>query len=109
MAESRTILYFGNDWAAENRTSSHHVARWLASRYRVIYVECPGMRAPQANGRDLRKMALKIGLALAGPRRQPEGLFVQTLLQIPLHRYALARRINRGIIHASLRWLLWRL
>ena len=25
-----TILYFGNDWMAENRTSSHHVARWLA-------------------------------------------------------------------------------
>ena len=23
------ILYFGNDWSADNRTSSHHIARWL--------------------------------------------------------------------------------
>lgn len=109
MAEARTVLYFGNDWAAENRTSSHHVARWLASRYRVIYVECPGMRAPRASGRDLRKIALKVRLALAGPRAQPEGLFVQTLLQIPLHRFGLARRLNRQLILASLKLLLRRL
>ena len=28
--ERTPILFFGNDWAAENRTSSHHIARWLA-------------------------------------------------------------------------------
>ena len=80
-----TILYFGNDWAAENRTSSHHVARWLAKRYRVIYVESPGLRAPKGTGRDLKKLLSKVGLALRGPRATPEGLQVQTLLQIPLH------------------------
>lgn len=109
MSEARTIVYFGNDWAAENRTSSHHVARWLAARYRVIYVECPGMRAPNASGRDLKKIVLKVRLALAGPRPQPEGLAVQTLLQIPLHRYGLVRRMNRRLILASLKFLLWRL
>jgi glycosyltransferase involved in cell wall biosynthesis len=109
MAESPTILYFGNDWAAENRTSSHHVARWLATRYRVIYVECPGMRAPQATGRDLRKIIAKIRLALSGPRPQPEGLSVQTLLQIPLHRYSWVRGVNRGLIRLSVKLLMWRL
>ena len=69
-----TILYFGNDWAAENRTSSHHVARWLAKRYRVIYVESPGLRAPKGTGRDLKKLASKVGLFLQGPRPMPEGL-----------------------------------
>jgi len=109
MAEAPTILYFGNDWSAENRTSSHHVARWLASRRRVVYVECPGLRAPMGTGRDLRKLADKLWLALKGPRLQPEGLSVQTLLQIPLHRFALVRRLNRWLTRASLRLLLWRL
>ena len=109
MAEAPTILYFGNDWSAENRTSSHHVARWLAARYHVIYVECPGLRAPKGTGRDVRKILGKVRLALAGPRPQPEGLSVQTLLQIPLHRFELVRRANRGLIRLSLRLLLRRL
>jgi glycosyltransferase involved in cell wall biosynthesis len=109
MAETPTILYFGNDWSGENRTSSHHVARWLAARYRVIYVECPGLRAPKGTGRDLRKLAAKLRLALAGPRPQPEGLSVQTLLQIPLHRFDLVRRANRVLMRLSLKLLLRRL
>ena len=109
MVEKPTILYFGNDWSGENRTSSHHVARWLAARYRVIYVECPGLRAPKGTGRDLRKLATKLRLALAGPRPQPEGLAVQTLLQIPLHRFDWVRRANRELMRWSLRLLLRRL
>ena len=92
-----TILYFGNDWAAENRTSSHHVARWLAKRYSVIYVESPGLRAPKGTGRDLKKLWSKVRLALGGPRSTPEGLKVQTLLQIPLHRFGLVRQANRHL------------
>ena len=29
-AQAPAILFFGNDWFAENRTSSHQIARWLA-------------------------------------------------------------------------------
>lgn len=103
MAEPPTILYFGNDWSAENRTSSHHVARWLASRYRVIYVECPGLRAPKGTGRDLRKVLAKVRLGLSGPRPQPEGPSVQTLLQVPLHRFSWVRRLNRALMLWQLR------
>ncbi len=103
MAEPQTILYFGNDWSAENRTSSHHVARWLASRYRVIYVECPGLRAPKGTGRDLRKVLAKVRLGLSGPRPQPEGPSVQTLLQVPLHRFPWVRRLNRVLMLWQLR------
>ena len=109
MADAPTILYFGNDWSGENRTSSHHVARWLASRYPVIYVECPGLRAPKGTGRDLRKVAAKVRLGLSGPRRQPEGPWVQTLLQIPLHRLASIRRLNRELTLFQLRRTLARL
>jgi glycosyltransferase involved in cell wall biosynthesis len=102
------ILYFGNDWFAENRTSSHHIARWLAKRYRVYYIECPGLRAPQGSGRDLKKVVQKLWKALRGPRKVPEGLKVKTLFQIPFHRYALVRRLNRQLISGSIRWLMWR-
>jgi glycosyltransferase involved in cell wall biosynthesis len=106
MHPSSTILYFGNDWAAENRTSSHHVARWLAKRYRVIYVESPGLRAPKGTGRDLRKVVSKASLALRGPRAVPEGLSVQTLLQIPFHGSELVRRANRKLLLGSLKLLM---
>jgi len=51
----------------------------------------------------------KIRLGLSGPRKQPEGLSVHTLLQIPLHRFALVRRLNRELVRLSLRRLLARL
>jgi glycosyltransferase involved in cell wall biosynthesis len=105
-ADRPTILYFGNDWAAENRTSSHHVARWLAKRYRVIYVESPGLRAPKGTGRDVKKLLSKVQLALRGPRPTPEGLQVQTLLQIPLHGSELVRRANRHLILLTLKLLM---
>ena len=102
------ILYFGNDWYAENRTSSHHIARWLAKDYSVYYVECPGLRAPQGSSRDLKKIAQKLSKALRGPVSVPEGLKVKTLFQIPFHRFASIRWLNSRMISASIWWLKWR-
>lgn len=102
------VLYFGNDWFAENRTSSHHLARQLAKRFRVIYIECPGMRAPRGSGRDLKKAVSKVWKFLRGTRPVEDGLSVRTLFQIPLHRYALVRWLNRRIIRATLGWMKWR-
>jgi glycosyltransferase involved in cell wall biosynthesis len=104
----KTILYFGNDWNAENRTSSHHVARQLAQHHDVYYVECPGLRAPKGSGRDLKKVVQKLWRALAGVREVSPSLKVQTLLQIPLHRFALVRWLNARLILWSVRWLMWR-
>ena len=60
MLESYGVVYFGNDWFAENRTSSHHVATRLAENMPVLYVDSPGMRAPQASGRDFRRVFRKL-------------------------------------------------
>ncbi len=106
--EQPTILYFGNDWNAENRTSSHHIARWLARGYRVYYIECPGLRAPKTSGRDLKKLWAKVVKFLSGARSVGPNLKVRTLLQVPLHRFALVRWFNRALIRWTLRWLLWR-
>jgi glycosyltransferase involved in cell wall biosynthesis len=102
------ILYFGNDWFAENRTSSHHIARWLARHYRVYYIECPGLRAPQKSGRDLKKIWTKLRRFFVGARAVAEGLKVRTLLQLPFHRFAWVRRLNQTLLLAILRWLMWR-
>jgi glycosyltransferase involved in cell wall biosynthesis len=103
-----TILFFGNDWFAENRTSSHQIARWLARGRQVYYIECPGLRAPKSSGRDLKKIWVKLGRFLRGAREVQEGLIVRTLLQLPFHRFAWVRRINKALLLATLRWLMWR-
>jgi hypothetical protein len=102
------ILYFGNDWFAENRTSSHHIARWLSREHRVYYVECPGQRAPTASGRDLKKIWSKVVKFAGGARVVGPNLKVLTLLQVPLHRFRLVRWLNRILILATLRWHMWR-
>lgn len=99
------ILFFGNDWAAENRTSSHHIARWLAKGNRVYYIECPGLRAPQGNARDVKKIFRKLARFLRGPRSVPEGLKVWTILQLPLHRFRLVRWMNRLLLRGAVGWL----
>jgi glycosyltransferase involved in cell wall biosynthesis len=102
------ILYFGNDWFAENRTSSYHIARWLARGHRVYYIECPGLRAPQKSGRDMKKIWTKLRRFFAGARAVEEGLKVRTLLQLPFHRFAWVRRLNKVLLLTTLRWLMWR-
>src|SRR5260370_24399502 len=84
--EKPVILYFGNDWFADNRTSSHHIARWLAKRYRVYYLECPGLRSPKRSGRDAKKLLNKVWRFLQGANQVDPNLKVRTLLQLPFHR-----------------------
>jgi glycosyltransferase involved in cell wall biosynthesis len=37
-----------------------------------------------------------------------QGIQVRTLLQVPFHRFAFVRWLNRWIIWATLKWLMWR-
>lgn len=105
---NRPIIYFGNDWRADNRTSSHHIARRLAQRHQVYYIECPGIRAPRHSRRDLLRIVEKVWRSLKGPREVMPGLRVKTLLQVPLHRFAAVRWLNARLIRWSVRWLMWR-
>ena len=91
------ILYFGNDWDAENRTSSHQMAMQLSAHLDLIYIECPGLRRPSGSGRDLRKLIDKVRKTLRGVRTIG-GMRVYTLFQLPFHGNSLARRINRTLV-----------
>jgi glycosyltransferase involved in cell wall biosynthesis len=89
------VVYFGNDWFGENRTSSHHIARRLAAVTDVLYIDTPGIRAPRAQGRDFRKLWRKLLAALEPPRKVQDRLHVMTLLQIPFRRLPFISSINR--------------
>lgn len=89
------IVYFGNEWFAENRTSSHHMARRLGQRTNLLYVDSPGMRPPSASGRDLRRLWRKLGQALRKPVRVPPGLWHCTVPQLPWRGLPGAERLNR--------------
>lgn len=106
--ETLVFLYFGNHWFAENRTSSHQIARELARRYRVLYFQCPGLRAPSGTGRDLKKIFDKIWGFLRGPIRVSNNLSVRTLLQLPFHRFRLVRWLNRHLVRVTVRWVMRR-
>jgi hypothetical protein len=89
-----TIVYFGNDWFAENRTSSHHIAERLSHRTRVLYVDVPGLRAPKANGRVLRKLSRTISSIGRPPQRVADRLWHMSVPQIPFRRFPLVQQVN---------------
>src|ERR1700733_5304987 len=88
------VVYFGNDWFAENRTSSHHIARLLSERHPVLYVETPGLRAPKANKRDFKKLRQKLARAFRPAQPVHDNLWVLTVPQNPFRRLPLARLLN---------------
>src|SRR6185312_15988639 len=89
------LIYFGNDWYAENRTSSHHVAERLAHAAPLLYVDSPGMRAPQASGRDLRRAWRKLRAALRAPVPVRPNLWHCTVPQLPFRRVPGVDWLNR--------------
>jgi glycosyltransferase involved in cell wall biosynthesis len=103
------IIYFGNDWSAENRTSSHHIAERLAERTRVLYVESPGLRAPKASGRDMKKLWRKMLSAVRRPRSVGHSLWLMSVPQIPFRRLPFVRRVNAALGRLLVRRALKRL
>ena len=90
------IVYFGNDWHAENRTSSHHLATRLAQRMPLLYVDSPGMRAPSASGRDLGKAVRKLAAMLRRPVQVSERMWQCTVPQLPFRRIPGVEAFNRS-------------
>lgn len=89
------LVYFGNEWFAENRTSSHHMARQLAAQVPLIYVDSPGMRAPSGSGRDLKRAVRKLLQACRLPRQVQPGLWHCTVPQLPWRRLRIVGWLNR--------------
>ncbi|KQY52670.1 glycosyltransferase [Lysobacter sp. Root494] len=97
------VVYFGNDWQAENRTSSHHVALRLARSMRTLYVDSPGMRSPGASGRDVRKALRKLAAALRAPEHVGGHLWRCTVPQLPFRRIPGIELLNRAFSRWAVR------
>src|SRR5262249_28994563 len=56
----------------------------------------------------LKRIATKLWRSLRGPQQVEKGIKVRTLLQLPFHRFAGVRWLNRLLVTAALRWTMWR-
>ena len=103
------FVYFGNDWFADNRTSSHHIARRLGANFPLLYIETPGLRTPKASGRDIGKLLRKLVRTFRPPELVAPHFWVMTLPQIPFHKFAIIRTANRVLsrmrVRQALRYL----
>lgn len=88
------IVYFGNDWLAENRTSSHHIARCLAERFPMLYVDST-TRSPRATGRDLRKIGRLLRKLFQRPQHIGAHMWHISVPQLPFRRLPLVNWINQ--------------
>jgi len=98
MLTGQEIVYVGNEWFTENKTSSHHIAEILACCNRVLYVQGSGQRRPTTSRRDIKKLVSKLGKALKHPVQVQDNLFISSPLIVPLHSHSLVRRFNSTIL-----------
>jgi hypothetical protein len=115
--ERFAFVYFGNDWTAENRTSSHHIAARLAAKFPLLYVETPGTRAPKASKRDVTKIFAKIAKMFQAPERVSDNMVRMTIAQIPMTQFEFVKKLNKALATYLVRremsrlgfdrWILW--
>jgi len=99
LENNQPILYFGNDWSAENCTSSHQVAKQLAKTQKIIYIECPGLRSPTVSVRDFKKILKKLMGVFKGLKKINRGMSVYSLFQLPFHSSKFVRALNKKLVH----------
>lgn len=104
------LVFFGEDWGRHN-SSSQYLARELAQRYRILWVNSLGLRAPRLDRGDLRRIAAKLAGILfrrgrnegAGDAVAPAGIVVTAPVAVPLLGWRLVRRCNRWLVGRHLR------
>jgi glycosyltransferase involved in cell wall biosynthesis len=108
-ATKTSIIAFAKDWH-EDPTSNHHVLRELAKSRRVLWLNSIGTRTPKlSSGRDIGKIRRKLAELTRGPVNVENDLWVFSPLVLPLPHSAMARRLNREILRATIAGLRRRL
>ena len=104
------MIFSTADWFTRYWTNKQHTAAALSDRgHRVLYLETPGIRAPQLHAaRDLRRLVIRASTGvrdlLLGPRQVRANLWVLSPLALPWgRRRAAVRRLNRALLRAALR------
>jgi glycosyltransferase involved in cell wall biosynthesis len=97
------IIYFGNDWNADNKTSSHHIAERLSIKNRLLYVESPGLRRPRGSSRDFKRVIQKFIKWIKGPKKIHSNLYVLPLFLLPFHSKPKIRKLNEFLMTRTLK------
>jgi glycosyltransferase involved in cell wall biosynthesis len=111
MLTNKDIVFFANDWNADNKTSSHQIASILGKDNRILFVEAGGMRTPGANAHDFKRIFQKIKKCFVGAKKINGDFFdfrTASLFLIPLHRFSIVRQFNCFITLLTMRYMLWR-
>ena len=96
------IIAFAKDWH-EDPTSNHHVLIELARTRPVLWLNSVATRTPKlSSGRDLGKIRRKLGEFARGPQQVGDNLWVFSPLVLPLPHSAVAQRINRQLLRATI-------
>jgi glycosyltransferase involved in cell wall biosynthesis len=104
----RTVICFGEDWGRHPSTLQF-LAKELAKRYRVLWIESIGMRRPRFSAADFRRAWEKFRNWWQAHEKKDSGvpnLVVVAPLVLPFHGNAIARAINRIIMRRAVRKLL---
>ena len=89
-----SVVTFANDWTADP-TSKHHVMRRVSNTNDVLWVESPGMRAPQlSSAYDRARLLTKAKAMFRRSRRALDRLHVMTPPTVPYPHSRLARFAN---------------
>jgi glycosyltransferase involved in cell wall biosynthesis len=106
IAGENIIILSSDDWWSGLKTSKYHVARQLAKRNRVLFVNSVGLRAPTAGAADVRRVVSKLREFARGPVRVPEGLYVYSPIAFPFGRGTRAvGALNCVMLETAMRYL----
>ncbi|WP_222433269.1 glycosyltransferase [Planomicrobium sp. CPCC 101079] len=97
------ILISTADWDNPFWTNKQHIAKRLADRgHRVLYVDSIGLRRPEVNKKDLKRITSKLKKYTQGILKKQENLWVWSPVVIPIHSNELVRKLNFKIMELSL-------
>lgn len=99
MIEGRDILYFSaDDWGCGLSTSQTHLARILAEKNRIFYINSLGLRKPRVNKNDMKRMVSKFSRFTRGIEPAAENIWVFTPIVIPFHDSEFYQAINKKLL-----------
>jgi glycosyltransferase involved in cell wall biosynthesis len=97
------------DWRSTLWTNQQHLMSRLAAENRVLFIESLGLRRPTLAGRDVRRIAARLGRGLRGPRAAEAGVKVLSPLVLPFHGSRLVGDFNRRLLPLLVRRAMHRL
>lgn len=101
LAGERIVLFSTADWDTALPTNKHHIARRLAKRNRVLFVETLGTRAPKIGGADAGRIVRRLKRGFSGPVRREKRLWSVSPIVRPKWATAGDIRMNRILFRSS--------